>query len=44
MLFRSSVTGPIERMGQARRAEVGALLREELERLAPSGFELTPLH
>ena len=39
-----SVTGPIERMGQARRAEVGALLREELERLAPSGFELTPLH
>ena len=35
-----SVTGPIERMGEERRAEVGALLREELSRLAPAGFEL----
>ncbi|MGO1567966.1 MAG: IclR family transcriptional regulator [Brachybacterium sp.] len=35
-----SVTGPIERMGEERRVEVGALLREELSRLAPAGFEL----
>lgn len=35
-----SVTGPLERMGAARRKEVGALLREELSRLAPAGFEL----
>ena len=35
-----SVTGPIERMGAARRKEVGALLHEELGRLAPAGFEL----
>ncbi|MGY5765076.1 IclR family transcriptional regulator [Brachybacterium sp. DNPG3] len=33
-----SVTGPVERMGPERRAEVAALLREELERLAPAGF------
>lgn len=36
-----SVTGPLERMGAARRKEVGALLHEELNRLAPAGFELT---
>ena len=35
-----SVTGPIERMGEQRRTEVGELLREELARLAPSGFVL----
>lgn len=35
-----SVTGPLERMGAARRNEVGALLHEELSRLAPAGFEL----
>ncbi|MGO1926278.1 MAG: IclR family transcriptional regulator [Brachybacterium tyrofermentans] len=35
-----SVTGPIERMGAQRRDEVGALLREELSRLAPAGYEL----
>lgn len=37
-----SVTGPIERMGQQRRAEIGELLRAELGRLAPRGFELAP--
>ncbi|MFC7464771.1 IclR family transcriptional regulator [Brachybacterium sp. GCM10030252] len=35
-----SITGPIERMGEQRRAEIGALLREELARLAPAGFSL----
>ncbi|APX33652.1 hypothetical protein BH708_14050 [Brachybacterium sp. P6-10-X1] len=35
-----SVTGPIERMDERRRAEIGALLREELSRLAPAGFEV----
>lgn len=35
-----SVTGPVERMGEQRRAEVGQLLREELSRLAPPGFSL----
>ncbi|WP_193105571.1 IclR family transcriptional regulator [Brachybacterium sp. FME24] len=38
-----SVTGPIERMDQQRRAEIGALLREQLSRLAPSGFAVAPL-
>jgi len=38
-----SVTGPIERMDESRRAEVAALLREELGRLAPAGFVLAPL-
>ena len=33
-----SVTGPIERMDAARREEVGALLREQLDELAPAGF------
>jgi IclR family acetate operon transcriptional repressor len=33
-----SITGPAERMDEERRAELGALLREELERLGPSGF------
>ncbi|MDN5821988.1 MAG: hypothetical protein L0H39_10915 [Brachybacterium sp.] len=37
-----SVTGPIERMGAARRAEIGQLLREELTRLAPRGYVLAP--
>lgn len=35
-----SVTGPIERMSEQRRAEIGALLRAELDRLAPPGFAL----
>ncbi|MBP2409773.1 IclR family transcriptional regulator [Brachybacterium fresconis] len=35
-----SVTGPIERMDERRRAEIGALLREELSHLAPAGFEV----
>jgi IclR family acetate operon transcriptional repressor len=33
-----SITGPAERMDEERRAELGALLRTELERLGPSGF------
>ena len=37
-----SVTGPIERMGAARREEIGQLLREELSRLAPRGCALAP--
>ena len=37
-----SITGPIERMGQQRRAELGQLLREELARLAPAGFTVPP--
>ncbi|ASK65926.1 IclR family transcriptional regulator [Brachybacterium avium] len=37
-----SVTGPIERMGTARRAAIGQLLREELTRLAPQGYALPP--
>lgn len=35
-----SVTGPIERMDETRRAEIGALLRTELSGLAPAGFEV----
>ncbi|WP_114853445.1 IclR family transcriptional regulator [Brachybacterium sp. YJGR34] len=38
-----SVTGPIERMDEDRRAEVGELLRAELGHLAPAGFSLAPL-
>ena len=37
-----SVTGPIERMGPARRAEIGALLRSQLTTLAPAGFAVAP--
>ena len=37
-----SVTGPIERMDAARREEVGALLREQLAALAPTGFSVAP--
>lgn len=37
-----SVTGPIERMGTRRRTEVADLLREELSRLAPTGFQVAP--
>ena len=37
-----SVTGPIERMGARRRAEIGTLLRTELSALAPAGFEVAP--
>ncbi|MBP2380963.1 IclR family transcriptional regulator [Brachybacterium sacelli] len=37
-----SVTGPIERMDERRRAGIGDLLREELSRLAPAGFEVAP--
>lgn len=38
-----SVTGPIERMDAARREEVGALLREQLATLAPTGFSVAEL-
>ena len=38
-----SVTGPIERMDAARREEVGALLREQLAALAPTGFTVAAL-
>jgi len=37
-----SVTGPIERMGASRRTEVAELLRTELSRLAPAGFDVAP--
>ncbi|GAA1293672.1 IclR family transcriptional regulator [Brachybacterium alimentarium] len=37
-----SVTGPIERMDAQRRTEIGGLLREELSRLAPTGFQVAP--
>lgn len=33
-----SITGPAERMDEERRAELGTMLRTELERLGPSGF------
>ena len=38
-----SVTGPLDRMGPARRAEIGTLLRTQLTTLAPAGFEVAPL-
>ena len=37
-----SVTGPLERLGQARRAQIGELLRETLARLAPEEFTVAP--
>lgn len=37
-----SVTGPIDRMGPERRAEIGALLRSQLTTLAPAGFAVAP--
>lgn len=37
-----SVTGPIERMGPERRAEIGTLLRTQLTDLAPAGFTVAP--
>lgn len=38
-----SVTGPIERMDERRRGEVGELLREQLDRLAPLDFAVAAL-
>lgn len=38
-----SVTGPSERMTAEHRAELGAMMREELARRAPAGFEPVPL-
>ncbi|MGP9725136.1 IclR family transcriptional regulator [Corynebacterium sp. AOP40-9SA-29] len=38
-----SITGPAERMTDARRAELGAYLREELAAHAPTGVEVVPI-
>lgn len=38
-----SVTGPAERMTDARRAELGALMRDELAARSPSGLQVTPI-
>ncbi|WP_087486289.1 IclR family transcriptional regulator [Brachybacterium massiliense] len=38
--FAVSITGPIERMDEQRRAEIGALLRDRLTELGPHGFQV----